>query len=140
MKNRKPKSVPEQKIRTPHDQLAIEAAQWDERRRIPAGFTDAPEAIPNASQSVAISLRMPNQLLELLKKFAKREGVGYQVLIKRWLDDRLRAELVRIKNERAARSIEHAQKPQQGPKGRAPSFPLKDRPDPNGPHYTSGEP
>lgn len=139
MKNRKSKPVPAQKIRTPHARLALEAAQWDERQLTPAGFTDSPEAIPNASQSVAISIRMPNQLLELLKKFAKREGIGYQVLLKRWLDDRLRAELARIKEERASRSLEHARKPRQGAQGRAPGFPLVDRADPNGPHYASGE-
>ncbi|WP_309891237.1 CopG family antitoxin [Archangium sp.] len=110
MKNRQSKPVAEQRVRTPHEQLAREAASWDERRLTPAGFTDAPEAIPNASQSVAISIRMPNQLLELLKKFAKHEGIGYQVLIKRWLDDRLRAELDTIRKQKASRSSEHAHK------------------------------
>ncbi|MBI2378911.1 MAG: hypothetical protein HYV07_33255 [Deltaproteobacteria bacterium] len=34
-------------------------------------------------------------MLLVLKKFARREGVGYQVLMKRWLDDRIRAEAKR---------------------------------------------
>jgi predicted DNA binding CopG/RHH family protein len=114
MKNRQTRPVPEQRVRTPHDQLAREAASWDERQLTPAAFTDAPGAIPNASQSTAISIRMPNQLLELLKKFAKHEDIGYQVLIKRWLDDRLRAELERIRKEKVSRPSRHAHKTSTG--------------------------
>ena len=100
MKDPKPRRTAKQKIRTPHEQLAREAAEWDERRRTPADFRDAPEAIPRAARSVAISIRMPSDLLELLKRFAEREGVGYQALIKSWLDDRLRAELATLKKAR----------------------------------------
>jgi predicted DNA binding CopG/RHH family protein len=139
MKNRRTNPTSEQKIRTPHEQLAIEAAKWDKRQITPADFTDAPEAILNVSQSVAISLRMPNQLLELLKRFAKREGIGYQVLIKRWLDDRLRAEFDRIKREKTSNLSEYARQPRQRTKGHAPGFPLMDCADTNGPHYTPGE-
>jgi len=140
MKNRQTRPVPEKRVRTPHDQLAREASSWDERQLTPAGFTDAPEAIPNASQSTAISIRMPNQLLELLKKFAKHEGIGYQVLIKRWLDDRLRAELDKIREDKASRTSGHEHEPRQSSRVRAPVFPLMDRADPNGPHYAPGEP
>ena len=76
MKDPKPRRTAKQKIRTPHEQLAREAAEWDERKRTPAGFRDAPEAIPRVARSVAISIRMPGDLLELLKRFAGREGVG----------------------------------------------------------------
>jgi hypothetical protein len=100
MKDRKPKRTAKQKIRTPHEQLAREAAEWDARKRTPAGFKEAPEAIPRGARSVAISIRMPGDLLELLKRFAGREGVGYQALIKGWLDDRLRAELATLKKAR----------------------------------------
>ncbi|MBI2377092.1 MAG: toxin-antitoxin system HicB family antitoxin [Deltaproteobacteria bacterium] len=54
-----------------------------------------PEAIPRAEESTAISLRVPKRMLTILKEFARREGVGYQVLMKRWLDDRIRAEAKR---------------------------------------------
>jgi hypothetical protein len=97
MKDPKPRRTAKQKIRTPHEQLAREAVEWDERKRTPAGFRDAPAAIPRATRSVAISIRMPSDLLELLKRFAGREGVGYQALIKSWLDDRLRAELTTLR-------------------------------------------
>ena len=45
-----------------------------------------------AKASESISLRLPKPMLVILKEFARREGIGYQVLIKRWLDDRIRAE------------------------------------------------
>ena len=74
---------------------------------------------------------MPNALLVLLKKFAEREGIGYQVLIKRWLDDRVRAERDRL---RASRADQHPSVDQP----RAPQFPLVDRDDDQG-HYQRGE-
>ncbi|HEY3356068.1 MAG TPA: hypothetical protein VGQ83_22640 [Polyangia bacterium] len=78
--------------RATRDQLAREVAEWESGRRTLAGFVDAPEAVPRARESVAISVRVPVALLRLLKAFAEREHVGYQVLMKRWLDDRLRQE------------------------------------------------
>ena len=78
--------------RTPHQELAREASDWDHRRRTPARFVDDPNAVPRAQEATVISIRIPNALLVLLKKFAEREGTGYQVLIKRWLDDRVRVE------------------------------------------------
>ena len=58
----------------------------------PRDWQDAPEAIPKAGASTAISLRIPTPMLAILKAFAEREGVGYQVLLKRWLDERIREE------------------------------------------------
>jgi hypothetical protein len=113
--------------RTSHRALAREASDWDSRRRTPSGFVEAPRAVPRANEATAISIRMPNALLALLKKFAEREGIGYQVLIKRWLDDRLRIERERM---RASADTRHraAERP------RAPQFPLVDRDDDRG-HY-----
>src|SRR5688572_7545392 len=42
--------------------------------------------------SVAISVRLPGRQLAILKEFAHRRGVGYQTLMKDWLDERIRAE------------------------------------------------
>jgi predicted DNA binding CopG/RHH family protein len=137
MKNRKPD--PEPKIRTPHDKLAAEAADWDARRITPSGFRDAPEAAPNASRSVAISLRIPAQLLELLKKCAARERIGYQVLIKRWLDDRLRDELAALRSRKGAVSDSGHRSGSLGKVKYAPTFPLVDRADSRGSHYVSGD-
>lgn len=74
------------------EQLVEEARQWDSHGLSPRDWADAPEAIPRAAASTLISLRVPNQMLEVLKTFAQREGIGYQVLLKRWLDERIRKE------------------------------------------------
>ena len=120
------RTSPRVPTRTSHRALAQEAAEWDSGRRTPAGFVEDPDAVPRSSEATAISLRMPNTLLTLLKKFAEHEGVGYQVLIKRWLDDRLRIERERMRaspDRRPSRS-----------RPRAPQFPLVDRDDNRG-HY-----
>ncbi|HEX4421673.1 MAG TPA: CopG family antitoxin [Kofleriaceae bacterium] len=110
------KSIP---TRTPHARLAAEAADWDRQRPAPSGFTEADAAVPRATEATAISLRLPNTLLAILKKLAEREGVGYQVLLKRWLDDRVRLERDRLRGTDAG---------QPGiPQSRAPQFPLLDR-------------
>src|SRR5690606_8507235 len=115
---------------TPHQELAQEASDWDNRRRTPSGFVEDPSAVPRAQEATAISLRMPGALLALLKKFAEREGIGYQVLIKRWLDDRVRAERERMRASRSGRRPSAA-------RPRAPRFPLIDRDDDRG-HYQHG--
>jgi len=73
-------------------ELAEEARRWDSRELTPAGWQDAIDAVPRAKASESISLRLPKPMLTVLKEFARRERVGYQVLIKRWLDDRIREE------------------------------------------------
>jgi predicted DNA binding CopG/RHH family protein len=125
-KKNTPRAVP---TRTPHDDLAQEASDWDARRRTPAGFEDAADAVPRAREATAISIRMPTALLTVLKKFAEREGVGYQVLIKRWLDDRVREERDRLRRNRSQATM--------GERSRAPQFPLMDRDDGRG-HYQHG--
>ena len=77
--------------RTSRDQLAREASEWTSGTTR-KGFEEAPEAVPRASATQSISLRMPNELLAILKVFAAKRKVGYQVLIKQWLDDRVLAE------------------------------------------------
>lgn len=72
--------------------LEREARQWDSGAVTTQDWKDAPEAIPRVGGSTLISLRLPTQMLEILKAFAEREGVGYQVLLKQWLDDRIRQE------------------------------------------------
>jgi hypothetical protein len=74
------------------EELIQEAARWDERRVDPKDWTDSPGSVPRGGEAVQISLRMPSKMLEILREFAQRQGVGYQVLMKRWLDDRIRQE------------------------------------------------
>ena len=121
-----PRAVP---TRASHDVLAQEASDWDARRRTPVGFEDAADAVPRAREAAAISLRMPTALLTVLKKFAEREGIGYQVLIKRWLDDRIREERDRLRQSRSQSAMRE--------RSRAPEFPLVDRDDGRG-HYQRG--
>lgn len=112
--------------RTPHDVLAQEAADWEAHRLTPAQFEDAPGAVARSEDAQAISIRMPKQLLVVLKQFAEREGIGYQVLIKKWLDDRVRFERDRMRRERLEARVQ--------PRSHAPVFPLVDRNDDCG-HY-----
>ena len=73
--------------------LEEEAARWAQDRPVDAGsWQSAPKAIPRGEESTMISLRVPKRMLVILKEFARREGIGYQVLLKRWLDDRVRHE------------------------------------------------
>jgi len=118
-----PRTVP---VRTRHDVLAQEASDWDARLQTPAGFEDVADAVPRAGEATAISIRMPNALLTVLRKFAEREGVGYQALIKRWLDDRVREERDRLRRNRSQAAMRE--------RSRAPQFPLVDRDDGRG-HY-----
>jgi hypothetical protein len=74
------------------EEMAKEAAYWESKEASLAGWVDATDEVPRAGESEAISLRMPTMLLHILKEFARRQGIGYQVLIKRWLDDRVATE------------------------------------------------
>jgi predicted DNA binding CopG/RHH family protein len=95
--------------RATNDELAEEAKALDSRQTTPAGWVDTPEAIPRFKESTAISLRLPTQMVTILKRFAERSGVGYQVLMKRWLDERIRQEWERIREERERLERERAQ-------------------------------
>ena len=81
--------------KTPTD-LAEEVQAWDTGKIDPKDWVDAPDLLPRGAESESISLRMPGKLLAILKEFGHREGVGYQVLIKQWLDDRVRAEYEKL--------------------------------------------
>jgi hypothetical protein len=121
----KKKTKPRRSIptNTPHAVLAKEVEQIETGGLADARFVDAPEAIPRAKESQLISLRLPVRLLAILRTFAGKEGVGYQVLLKRWLDDRVREEYLRIQQRKTVCA--------------APSFPLIDRePDGDGRHYS----
>jgi len=78
--------------RMSNEELAEEARRWDGREVTPAGWVDAPEAVPRANESMQINIRLPIKMVEILQEFARRAGIDYQVLMKRWLDDRIRQE------------------------------------------------
>jgi len=84
--------------------LEREARDWELRVLTPRDWSDAPEGVPRAGASTTISLRMPGQMLAILKAFAKREGIGYQVLMKRWLDERIQKERDKLGTRPAVKS------------------------------------
>jgi hypothetical protein len=89
--------------RMTEEEMAEEARRWAEGESPPGGLVDAPDAVPRAKESVLISIRLPRQMVEILKEFAKRAGVGYQVLMKRWLDERIQQEHEHLRRELARR-------------------------------------
>lgn len=89
--------------RSTDDELAEEARRWDNRELTPHGWVDAPDAAPRAKESVPISIRLPRRMVAILKEFASRSGIGYQVLMKRWLDDRIAQEHRKLKGKIAER-------------------------------------
>jgi predicted DNA binding CopG/RHH family protein len=95
------------------EELAEEARRWDQREITPASWEDAPDAVPRAKESTQINIRLPRQMVEILKEFARRAGIGYQVLMKRWLDERIRQERERFRQEqeRLRRERERAERP-----------------------------
>ena len=68
--------------RASREELEREAEDWDRGVLTPRDWQDAPEAIPRVGASTSISLRVPNDMLAILKAFARRQGIGYQVLLK----------------------------------------------------------
>ena len=95
-----------------NDQLADEVRRLESGAVDSSGWVDAPEAIPRVRASTPISLRLPTQMLRILKLFAEREGVGYQVLMKQWLDERIRKErddLAALEPERTFWGMEYAE-------------------------------
>jgi hypothetical protein len=81
------------------EEMAEEARRWAEDVPPPGSLVDAPDAVPRAKESVQISIRLPCQMVAILKEFARRSGIGYQVLMKRWLDERIRQERKRLRRE-----------------------------------------
>jgi hypothetical protein len=90
-------------------ELAEEAARWAERDRDLSGWVDAPEAVPRQGETASISMRVPKAMLNILREFARREGVGYQVLMKRWLDQRIREEAKSVQRRAV---VVHLRQPQ----------------------------
>lgn len=90
------------------EELAKEAAQWSQGAR-PTEWADTPEALPRHAESVAISMRVPKRMLNILREFARREGVGYQVLMKLWLDERIRKEAAEVQRRASVMVIHKTQ-------------------------------
>ena len=87
--------------RIPSFQSEDEEARWYEAHRddlheyIDMSDAEVVEPQPTADRggmTQAISLRLPQRLLRGLRHEAERQEISYQILIKRWLSDRLAQE------------------------------------------------
>jgi predicted DNA binding CopG/RHH family protein len=89
--SRKPKD-PEKamaRIRADLETLASEAKAWDERRIDPKTWDNVPRMTALSGETEAICFRLPKDTITILKEFAKRKDIGYQTLIKMWLDEKI---------------------------------------------------
>jgi hypothetical protein len=86
--------------RAPAEELAEEARQWDADEIDLSGWVDVPADLPVRNPSISVSLRFPQQMLAILKEFARRRGVPYQTMIKQWLRERLVLEARKFKAAR----------------------------------------
>ena len=66
-----------------------EAAQDSRHER---DFDRAAKYVDVSGPTTPISLRLPDRMLAILKEAASRRGMGYQTLLKQWLDERIRQE------------------------------------------------
>jgi predicted DNA binding CopG/RHH family protein len=75
--------------------LAKEAARFSTDKDFDrsGGWTATEPTDDVRDATTAISLRLPGRQLQILKEVARRQGIGYQTLLKRWLDERLREEV-----------------------------------------------
>jgi len=85
------------------EEMAEEARRWAESEMPNVGMEDSPDAVPRARESTQINIRLPCKMVDILKEFANREGIGYQALMKRWLDERIRQERDRLRYEQEAK-------------------------------------
>ena len=69
---------------------------------------DEMQALDNALELKAISIRMPNSLIDSLKDIAEINGLGYQTLIKQVLNRFVDAEMKQALREKAEHSRKRA--------------------------------
>ena len=78
--------------------------------QVASDVTRSPEVSPKTvysettlkvGESQPISIRLPKTLIATLKEFAKRENTGYQVLMKKWIDQRIMQEREKMRRESA---------------------------------------
>lgn len=87
-----------------NDALAEEARLWDSGALSPAGWLDAPDAIPRNAESAIVSARVSKRTLAALSALAKREGVSRGALVSRWVDERVIEERANLEDAAAPRA------------------------------------
>ena len=86
------------------EKLAQEARLWDGGALRPAGWLDATDAVPRSAASATVVLRLPKRTLAVVEAFAKREGVGCDALVSRWVDERIAEERANLDDDAAPRA------------------------------------
>lgn len=79
------------------EELAEEARKWDDGEIDLGEWVDVPADLPVRNPSISISLRVPQQMLAIIREFARRRGMPYQTLLKRWLHERIVEEARRLR-------------------------------------------
>src|SRR5256885_16655892 len=75
------------------DNEQAEAAFWAENRLELRVMEQAVASNPEASESVAITLRIDPRMLSKLKRLARSRYLNYQSMMKQWLSERLEKEV-----------------------------------------------
>jgi hypothetical protein len=92
------------------EELAQEAAAWANRANSLSGWEEAPDAVPRQAESTAISIRMPTNMLTIIRELARRRGIGYQMLMKQWFEECIQEAskpyLARLRKERRAAMVQ----------------------------------
>lgn len=60
--------------------------------RADTDFDRGAEHVDLSGPTTQISIRLPDRMIDILKTVASRRGLGYQTLMKQWLDERIREE------------------------------------------------
>lgn len=81
------------------EERAKEAARWTPKEPASTGWVDAPEAHPVPPEEIErFYIPLPKNLAYMLREFAGRAGLNEQVLVKQWLDDRVKVEREKLQN------------------------------------------
>lgn len=78
--------------------LAEEARKWDDGEIDFSEWEDAPEAIPQRYEH--ITLNIPKKMFDVLTAFARRDGMDFRAVIRKWLDERIRHEAAEMKGRK----------------------------------------
>ena len=136
-KPKKKRTKPNRKVSPEHraspERLAAEAQAWQQGAPLGDGWQQAPEAVVRHKASTTVTMRMPIDMLAVLKGFAERKGIGYQALVKQWLDERIRVEGDKLLGKRTVCAVPA------GARYAPPVDGLVDRADIDGPHYEHGK-
>jgi predicted DNA binding CopG/RHH family protein len=76
------------------------ADYWEDTEEVPEGETEiAPEfrakALERAREKQLLSLRLEKRQIALAKRIAREKSIGYQTLMRSWIDEGIKKELAK---------------------------------------------